>query len=319
MAPWIKRLSTYSQELQTIPLFGNAPPIDFATLALPFSIRIKSGKLQDARKTHPHMLAIQVDPIGAVFFSLSAADMSKIASWALHTSELSLPLEEGFYRYTALKTLAALQKTEPFQTLSLHLTDAPAPNEPVYSFDVELRHKDQSAWGRLEIPESFRQGWIQHFSSRPLDYVSTSMAKQIPLSLHVSRGTLVLTPSEFDSLREGDFVLFTETAPTLFFRSLPLFTVKLNKDHATIQKDAQPEETMTHSPSLKDLPLTLTVEVGRLTLTLDELMHLTVGNVLPLPTLTGESVTLTANGQPVATAELIHLDDHLGLRILTTS
>ena len=68
--------------------------------------------------------------------------------------------------------------------------------------------------------------------------------------------------------------------------------------------------------ALKELPIYVTVELARLKISLDKLMHLNPGNMLELPIHPNQSVTLTINGQKVGRAELVYLGETLGLRIL---
>src|SRR5579862_2102200 len=68
------------------------------------------------------------------------------------------------------------------------------------------------------------------------------------------------------------------------------------------------------SPS--DIQLSLTVEVGRLKINLDKLLHLKPGNVLELSVRPEQGVDLSIGGKKMAKAELIKLGDVLGVKIL---
>jgi flagellar motor switch protein FliN/FliY len=65
-----------------------------------------------------------------------------------------------------------------------------------------------------------------------------------------------------------------------------------------------------------EIPLTLTVEVARLSIKLDKLLQLSPGNVLELPVKPEQGVDLTVHGKKIAKAELIKLGDMLGVKIL---
>jgi len=71
--------------------------------------------------------------------------------------------------------------------------------------------------------------------------------------------------------------------------------------------------------SLKELPVHLTVELSRIRITLEKLMELTPGNLIELPIHPDQAVKLTVNGQLVGNAELVHLGETLGIRILNLS
>ena len=70
------------------------------------------------------------------------------------------------------------------------------------------------------------------------------------------------------------------------------------------------------SIAIKEMPLNVTVELGRIRMTLDELMKLNPGNLLELPIHPDQGVSLTVNGKKIGTAELVYLGEQLGIRIL---
>ena len=69
--------------------------------------------------------------------------------------------------------------------------------------------------------------------------------------------------------------------------------------------------------SIKNVPLNVTVELAKIRMTLNELMHLSPGNMLELPIHPDQGVSLTINGKKVASGELVHLGEMLGVRVLT--
>lgn len=75
----------------------------------------------------------------------------------------------------------------------------------------------------------------------------------------------------------------------------------------------------TRSESLiasKEIPLNLTVEIGRIMMNLEKLLQLKAGNVLELAIKPEQGVDLTIGGKKVAKGELLKLGDVLGVRIL---
>lgn len=65
-----------------------------------------------------------------------------------------------------------------------------------------------------------------------------------------------------------------------------------------------------------DLPVTLTIELGRLSLSLSRLADLKPGDVLNLSRNSREPVELTSGDRLVARGELVQMDEELGVRIL---
>jgi type III secretion system YscQ/HrcQ family protein len=67
---------------------------------------------------------------------------------------------------------------------------------------------------------------------------------------------------------------------------------------------------------IKELPLSVTIELARLKTTLGELLKYAPGTTLELPITPEQNVTLTVNGEIVGKAELVSLGEHIGIRIL---
>ena len=64
-----------------------------------------------------------------------------------------------------------------------------------------------------------------------------------------------------------------------------------------------------------DVPVTLTVEIGRVSLTLNRLADLKPGDVIELSRHSREPVELTSGGRLVARGELVLIDTELGVRV----
>lgn len=82
---------------------------------------------------------------------------------------------------------------------------------------------------------------------------------------------------------------------------------------------ALPKATRTDSHSMvkpDEIPLTISVEVGRLQITIEKLMELQPGNLLELDVHPENGVDLVINGKCVAKGELLQIGEALGVRIL---
>jgi len=64
-----------------------------------------------------------------------------------------------------------------------------------------------------------------------------------------------------------------------------------------------------------DIPVKLTVELGRTRLTIKQLLELTQGSVVELEGLAGEPMDILINGYLIAQGEVVVVDDHYGIRI----
>lgn len=85
------------------------------------------------------------------------------------------------------------------------------------------------------------------------------------------------------------------------------------------EEEAKPVEMAPSAPSIspEELPINLTVEVGRLRMSAKELMDLAPGNLLELNVAPEQGVDLVINGKKVGRGELIRLGEVLGVRILS--
>ena len=86
----------------------------------------------------------------------------------------------------------------------------------------------------------------------------------------------------------------------------------LGDPNKTSQANAPSEPTGT---SQMDGPVTLTVELGRVNLTVAKLADLKPGDVIELQRHSREPIELTSGGKTVARGELVQLDDELGVRV----
>lgn len=66
---------------------------------------------------------------------------------------------------------------------------------------------------------------------------------------------------------------------------------------------------------LSDVPVDLTVEIGRTRLTVGETLELHQGSIVTLNRMAGEPVDLLVNGTPIARGEVVVIDEQFGLRI----
>nr|P35539.1 RecName: Full=Flagellar motor switch protein FliN; AltName: Full=Flagellar motor switch protein MopA [Pectobacterium carotovorum subsp. carotovorum] len=64
-----------------------------------------------------------------------------------------------------------------------------------------------------------------------------------------------------------------------------------------------------------DIPVKLTVELGRTKMTIKELLRLTQGSVVALDGLAGEPLDILINGYLIAQGEVVVVSDKYGVRI----
>jgi flagellar motor switch protein FliN/FliY len=67
--------------------------------------------------------------------------------------------------------------------------------------------------------------------------------------------------------------------------------------------------------SLRDVPITITAQLGHTVMPIGEILKLGVGAVVELKEAVNQPVELTVRGVPFATGEVVVVDDHFAVRI----
>ena len=305
--------------------------------------------LSEAVKAELHLshfaASIYLNPISApCYFVISKADQNKLTTSMMQgkvKAQISEPLKEGFCRFLILEALAAASTIEPIATLTPRLGETTQiPHENAFCIDVEIAFGEHSCWSKLILPASFRKGWIEHFSMHHPAYYNSELAKSTELILDCQCGSVILSQKEWDALEPGDFVLLDQgsfnaqsntSIVVLKIGAIALFQARISQnamellDYALTQEEIVEQESQGGAPlppveeeniSIQNIPLNICVELARLRISLDHLMHLHPGNMLTLPIHPDQGVVLTVNGKKVGRAELLYLGESLGIRIL---
>ena len=75
------------------------------------------------------------------------------------------------------------------------------------------------------------------------------------------------------------------------------------------------EKNKINSEVLQNIPVTISVEVGRASLKIRDLMRLTQGSVVELDRLAGEPLDLLVNNTLVAQCEVVLVNERYGVRL----
>ena len=70
-----------------------------------------------------------------------------------------------------------------------------------------------------------------------------------------------------------------------------------------------------HTDVLQNIPVTLSIEVGRAVIKIRDLMRLTQGSVVELDRIAGEPLNLLVNNTVVAQGEVVLVNDRYGIRL----
>lgn len=83
-------------------------------------------------------------------------------------------------------------------------------------------------------------------------------------------------------------------------------------------KDLKDHQTQTEYPDIEfilDIPIQITVELGRTKMPIKNLLQLTQGSVIELDGLAGEPMDILVNGCLIAHGEVVVVNDNYGIRL----
>jgi flagellar motor switch protein FliN len=78
--------------------------------------------------------------------------------------------------------------------------------------------------------------------------------------------------------------------------------------------DLPPRSSQDQLRLLENIDVALTVEVGRTSLTIRDLLRLSEGSVVELNRLAGDPLDVLVNGTPIAKGEVVMVGDRFGIR-----
>ena len=81
------------------------------------------------------------------------------------------------------------------------------------------------------------------------------------------------------------------------------------------QSDVNKPQNKIDAEVLQNIPVTISVEVGRTSLKSRDLMRLAQGSVVELDRLAGEPLDLMVNNTPVAQGEVVLVNDRYGVKL----
>jgi type III secretion protein Q len=132
----------------------------------------------------------------------------------------------------------------------------------------------------------------------------------IALGASLREGSATVDPADLASLERGDVLLLDEGAPAaeLLLPGGLALRGRLEGDVLHLQEIRMTESQLAY-------PITLAVEVARVTVTLGELAGLEPGAALPLDVRRDGAVVLRAGERTIARGQLVEIDGALGVRI----
>jgi flagellar motor switch protein FliN/FliY len=86
-------------------------------------------------------------------------------------------------------------------------------------------------------------------------------------------------------------------------------------DFSNFDEDNDPVSEMKNLDVLLDIPLQVTVELGRTRRSVKEILELGAGAIIELDKLAGEPVDILINNRPIAKGEVVVIDENFGVRV----
>jgi type III secretion system YscQ/HrcQ family protein len=165
--------------------------------------------------------------------------------------------------------------------------------------------------GQVDLPRglaSLRVGGVWPLRGSPLRGSPQSPSGHVELALSGLDGRFWLLGDPVPLSAGGRLTVIT-----------PLQHEPISREPMTMSPahDPHPQSSDPGAPSPTDVPLTLVVELGRVSLTVGRLADLKPGDVLELGRHSREPVELTSGDRLVARGELVQIDTELGVRIIS--
>ena len=227
----------------------------------------------------------------------------------------------------------------------------PAGLGPIVTWRWRVRLGQTAASARLWLPESLLALWLLDDPPTPTEPIPLARFADLTSVWTAEAGSITL-PKGLSRLRPSSLLLIDgsplagtpqspegsidlvqeETSARSSFRTRAVpesFATRLILE-SPLRRDPSPRETLampvpaesTGPPSPQaakaapaDVPVTLTVELGRVNLPLHRLADLKPGDVLELGRKAREPVELTSGGRLIARGELVQVDTELGVRV----
>jgi flagellar motor switch protein FliN/FliY len=288
------------------------------------NIDIKEGSLQDAIFNLPEdVLVIPLkfsgDIEGQTAFALSQAAASRIAAYLMGSDGIDEKLSED----------SIANVTDAFSQLGVVMS-----NSLSASLNTGLQSEiGQSAINSLNLATLFAADEVVHCAIRArVDGADLNLDYFAPKSMEEKMNASILSAVQPESAGIPDEKVAAE--PVYDDRTIDLTGVASDagpsgaellgsfKDEKSEMKFPEfSQESSTERKSSKnidmlmDVPLEVTVELGRTKMSIKDLLDLGEGSIIELDKLAGEPVDFLVNGQLISRGEVVVIDENFGVRI----
>ena len=97
--------------------------------------------------------------------------------------------------------------------------------------------------------------------------------------------------------------------------ALPIYVKPIQPPQMEEDPEELEKEKVENLSLIMDVPLEVSVEIGRTKRNVKDILEMTSGSLVVLDKLAGEMVDVYANGQCIARGDVVVVDDNFGVRI----
>lgn len=372
-ALYLEKLEDAALEMAEIPLWGSPPsfPQEEFSKQISETLEIKDfslsqyktewlsrEKLMEGMGKSPLVQAFSLSPLPGTYFWVMPANTHENLLEVLLKGKgkgFSDPiLQEGFTTYVFIRILETLNSLNPYGNLVATLSEEiDLPEEGALAIDIEISLEGNTLWGRILVPRDAGASFKSHFTMEKPPLLADPSFSSLPLLLHLQIGSTQLTPTQWNKVSVGDFVLLDRCSfdisshkgtAVLTLGNTALFDVRLKEGQVKILEYAMTrevysmieDETPPFEPKseeeaplgaaennkeeillpAEEIPIQLTVEVGKIRMPLEKVTKLKPGNILELGMGPNPDVYLVAGGKRIAKGELVSISEALGVKVL---
>lgn len=186
-----------------------------------------------------------------------------------------------------------------------------AAESQVWMLSARLRTPVGDGWARLYAPESLRLA----IPARGAPSIRLPRLERARVTARIEAGHTRLAREDLVGLGAGDVVLLRSQVRLCVGRGA--FRAHLDGEALVVDEVFRWETSMADETNelLGELPIELSCELGRVTMTGRELSDLRPGAVVPVGRPLAGPVDLTVGGRVVARGELVDVEGELGVRV----
>lgn len=268
--------------------------------------RVLSAKMMgsDDGAEGDELTELEIGATGELLSQLYNAATSSLASFMGEAVEVQSP-EVTPYSTDTLLTAHAAFETEPLTILEYSFISA-GDQHPIPVTEIRLSSAIKATLAKIGAPSSTSE------DSEPDTVVTSSTSDdndEINLSDIIDIDGLMseITEPVMASVGGGGEKKDSKSVDPVMVHPVE-FSSFDNKPNMIGESNANLALVM-------DVSLSLTVELGKTSLPIKDVLELTRGSVIELQRVAGEAVDLMANGKLIAKGEVVVIEDNFGLRI----